>query len=99
MDALQTQHSTAARVTEAGADYVLTVKANQKSLYARLRARPWVWIPAVTSTDRGHGRATRTLKAIDVPAWIDFTQPRRSPSCDLITSEDARTAPPELLAT
>lgn len=69
MDALHTQHATAAYVTESGADYVLTVKANQKSLYARLKALPWARIPAVTRTDRGLGRrATRTLKAIDVPA-------------------------------
>ncbi|MGW1616825.1 ISAs1 family transposase [Streptomyces sp. NPDC002285] len=63
----------------------------------------------------GHGRrATRTVKAIDVPAWIDFTaapqvaQLRRTVTRKgrrtveivyLITSADARTAPPELLAT
>jgi predicted transposase YbfD/YdcC len=114
MDALHTQHATAALVTGAGADYVLTVKANQKSLYERLKALPWPRVPAVTRTDRGHGRrATRTLKAIDVPAWIDFTnaaqvaQLRRTVTSKgrrtveivyLITSADARTAPPELLA-
>ncbi|GAB2463419.1 ISAs1 family transposase [Streptomyces incanus] len=115
MDALHTQHATAALVTEAGADYVLTVKTNQKSLYARLKALPWARIPAVTRTDRGHGRrATRTIKAVAVPAWIDFTgaaqvaQLRRTVTRKgirtveivyLITSADARTAPPELLAT
>jgi predicted transposase YbfD/YdcC len=115
MDALHTQHATAALVTEAGADYVLTVKANQKSLYARLKALPWARIPAVTRTDHGHGRrATRTVKAIEVPAWIDFTeaaqvaQLRRTVTSKgrrtveivyLITSADTATAPPELLAT
>ncbi|WP_456302025.1 ISAs1 family transposase [Streptomyces goshikiensis] len=115
MDALHTQHATAALVTGAGADYVLTVKANQKSLYTRLKALPWARIPAVTRTDRGHGRrVTRTLKAIDTPAWTDFAgaaqvaQLRRTVTRKgrrmieivyLITSADAGTAPPELLAT
>ncbi|MFG2781357.1 ISAs1 family transposase [Streptomyces prunicolor] len=115
MDALHTQHATAALVTEAGADYVLTVKADQKSLYARLKALFRARIPAVTRSDRGHGRrAARTVKAVDVPAWIDFTgaaqvarlrrtvtrKGRRTVDIVyLITSADARTAPPELLAT
>ncbi len=47
MDALHTQHATATLVTEAGADYVLTVKANQKTLYTRLKSLPWARIPAV----------------------------------------------------
>ncbi len=115
MDALHTQHDTAALVTEAGADYVLTVKANQKSLYAQLKELPWAPMPAVARTERGHGRrATRTIKVADVPAWIDFTgaaqvaQMRRTVTRKgrrtveivyLITSADARTAPPEVLAT
>ncbi len=40
MDALHTQHDTTAVVTRAGGDYVLTVKANQKSLYAHLKTLP-----------------------------------------------------------
>ncbi|MFJ6068386.1 ISAs1 family transposase [Streptomyces tendae] len=115
MDALHTQHAIATLVTGAGADFVLTVKADQKSLYAGLKALPWARVPAVTRTDRGHGRpVTRTLKAIDVSAWIDFTraaqvaQLRRTVTSKgrrtvgivyLITSADAHTAPPELLAT
>jgi predicted transposase YbfD/YdcC len=115
MDALHTQHDTAALVVGAGGDYVLTVKANQKSLYAQLKALPWASIPAVTRTDRGHGRrATRTVKVLDVPAWIEFTaatqvaQLRRTVTRKgrrtveivyLITSADARTAPPAVLAT
>ncbi|WP_275677185.1 MULTISPECIES: ISAs1 family transposase [unclassified Streptomyces] len=114
MDALHTQHDTATLVIEAGADYVLTVKANQKTLYARLKALPWARIPAASRTDRGHGRrATRTVKAVDVPAWIDFTgaaqvaQLRRTVTRKgkrtveiiyLVTSADARTAPAEVLA-
>ncbi|MFD9286687.1 ISAs1 family transposase [Streptomyces mirabilis] len=114
MDALHTQHDTATLVTRAGGDYVLTVKANQKSLYAQLKALPWTSIPAVTRTDRGHGRrATRTIKVVDVPAWVEFAgagqvaQLRRTVTRKgrrtieivyLITSADARTAPPAVLA-
>ncbi|MFF0225086.1 ISAs1 family transposase [Streptomyces sp. NPDC004629] len=114
MDALHTQHDTATLVTRAGGDYVLTVKANQKSLYAQLKALPWTSIPAVTRTDRGHGRrATRTVKVVDVPAWVGFAgagqvaQLRRTVTRKsrrtieivyLITSADARTGPPAVLA-
>lgn len=115
MDALHTQHDTAAVVTSAGADYVLTVKANQKALYARLKALPWAKIPGHTRTQHGHGRrATRTIKVADVPAWIEFTgatqiaQLRRTATRKgkrtvevvyLVTSADAATASPEVLAT
>ena len=114
MDALHTQHDTADLVTGSGGDYVLTVKANQKSLYAQLKALPWASMPAVTRTDRGHGRrVTRTIKVVDVPAWIEFggarqvAQLRRTVTRKgrrtveivyLITSADARDAPPAILA-
>jgi hypothetical protein len=45
MDAPHTQQETAPHVTEAGGDWVLTVKANQKSLYAQLKALPWARSP------------------------------------------------------
>ncbi|MFD6327844.1 ISAs1 family transposase [Streptomyces sp. NPDC058442] len=115
MDALHTQHDTATLITGSGGDYVLTVKANQKSLYAQLKALPWASIPSVTRTDRGHGRrTTRTVKVVDVPAWVEFNgatqvaQLRRTVTRKgrrtieivyLITSADARTAPPAVLAT
>ncbi|MGW6260939.1 ISAs1 family transposase [Streptomyces sp. NPDC055085] len=115
MDALHTQHDTAALVTEAGGDYVLIVKANQKSLYAQLKALYGASIPAVTKTDPGHRRrATRTIKAVDMPAWVDFTaatqvaQLRRTVTKKgqrtveivyLITSADTHAKPPALLAT
>ncbi|WP_328748136.1 ISAs1 family transposase [Streptomyces sp. NBC_00285] len=114
MDALHTQHDTATLVTGAGGDYVLTVKANQKSLYAQLKTLPWASIPAVTKTVRGHGRrATRTIKTVDVPAWVEFSgamqvaQLRRTVTRKgrrtveivyLVTSADAATAPPVILA-
>ncbi|MDX3349474.1 ISAs1 family transposase [Streptomyces anthocyanicus] len=110
MDAMHTQHDTATLVTEAGGDYVLTVKANQKSLFTQLKALPWTSVPAVTKTDRGHGRrVTRTIKVVDVPAWIEFSgavqvaQLRRTVTRKdrrtveivyLLTSADATAAPP-----
>ena len=114
MDALHTQHETAAKIRAAGAYFLLTVKANQKTLYRLLKALPWAKIPGVTATDRGHGRrATRTIKVLQAPAWIQFqgalqvAQLRRTVTKKgkrtvevvyLITSADARTAPPATLA-
>ncbi|MGW3240459.1 ISAs1 family transposase [Streptomyces olivaceus] len=114
MDALHTQHDTADLVTGSGGVYVLTVKGNQKSLYSQLKALPWTSVPAVTRTDRGHGRrVTRTIKVVDVPAWVEFSgarqvaQLRRTVTRKgqrtveivyLITSADARDAPPATLA-
>lgn len=65
---------------------------------------------AHTTTEHGHGRrATRTTEVADVPAWIEFTgamqiaQLRRTVTrkgkrtvevVHLITSADARSAPP-----
>jgi len=114
MDAPHTHHDTAALVTGAHADHVLTVKADQKSLYTQLKALPWAQMPALTRTERGHGRrATRTIKVADAPARIGFTgakqvaQLRRTVTRKgrrtveivyLITSADVRTAPAELLA-
>lgn len=115
MDALHTQHDTAAKITAAGGDYVFTVKGNQKHLYARLKALPWAQVPARTQTTTGHGRrATRTIKVLQRPAWIEFTgatqiaQLRRAVTTGgrrsvetvyLITSADAYAADPATLAT
>jgi predicted transposase YbfD/YdcC len=93
---------------------VLTVKANQKTLYRLLKALPWAEIPGTTSTDRGHGRrAARTIKVLQAPTWIQFegalqvAQLRRTvtkkgrrtvENVYLITSADVRTAPPAVLA-
>jgi hypothetical protein len=115
MDAVHTQHDTATVVTSAGADYVLSVKANEKTLYARLKALPRARIPGYTMTERGHGRrATGTIKVADVPAWIAFTGATQSAQLSrtvtrrgkrtvevvyLVTSADGAAAPPEVLAT
>ena len=74
VDAMHTQTDTATAITDAGADYVFTVKNNQPTLYAALKALPWTKIPLGSqATQRGHGRrATRTIKVADAPAWIDF---------------------------
>jgi predicted transposase YbfD/YdcC len=77
VDAMHTQDDTAKAITDAGADYVFTVKANRPLLLASLKALPWATVPVgSTSTDRGHGRrATRTIKVIDtpdLPGWPEF---------------------------
>jgi len=73
-DALHTQHRHAEYLIGRGAHYLLTVKANQPSLHAQLRALPWRDIPAVDATrDKGHGRVeSRTVKLTTVAAGIGF---------------------------
>lgn len=76
LDAMHTQTDTAKAITEAGAHYVFTVKANQPTLYKALKALPWNKVPiGHRGTDRGHGRrATRTIKVIDTPALPDWPE-------------------------
>ncbi|MGE5295431.1 MAG: ISAs1 family transposase [Solirubrobacterales bacterium] len=72
-DALHTQRDTATFITERGGDYVLTVKGNQPSLFKALAALPWKEVPGESETQMGHGRrSTRTIKAVQCPAWISF---------------------------
>lgn len=115
MDALHAQHATAAQIVTAGADYVLTVKGNQPTLFNRLKRLPWKDVTSTTRSERSRGRGiTRTIKVVDVPDWIEFTaaaqvaQLRRTTTrgakktvevAYLVTSADARTARPEVLAT
>jgi predicted transposase YbfD/YdcC len=78
VDAMHTQTDTAKAITDAGADYVFTVKANTPTLLKALKALPWATVPVgSSSTDRSHGRrAVRTIKVIDVPTlagWPQFT--------------------------
>jgi predicted transposase YbfD/YdcC len=74
MDAMHTQTNTAELVIARGADYVMTVKANMPTLYARLKKLPWADIPATSTLTTDHGRrARRTIKVATVPAWIEFT--------------------------
>jgi len=114
LDAMHTQTDTAHTILTAGADYVLTVKANQPGLLARLKALPWSGVPARSATQTGHGRrATRTIKVVDAPVWTGFhgaaqvAQLRRTVTragkksvevVYLITSAGHATAPPATLA-
>jgi predicted transposase YbfD/YdcC len=61
-------------VTQRGAHYILTVKGNQPSLHAQLKALPWRDVPVTSDTrDRGHGRRERrTLKVTAVAAGLAF---------------------------
>lgn len=113
-DAMHTQTDTATTITDAGADYVFTVKANMPTLHAKLKKLPWKDIPAATATTAERGRRiTRTIKAATVPDWIDFpaatqvAQLRRTVTVKatktvevvyLITSANHTTAPPHRLA-
>lgn len=77
LDAMHTQDDTAKAITDAGADYVFTVKANRPTLLAALKALPWKDVPVgARATQTGHGRrATRTIKVIDaptLPGWPEF---------------------------
>ena len=73
-DALHTQRGHVDYLTGRGAHYLLTVKGNQPSLLAQLRALPWEQVPVADRTrDTGHGRAeTRTIKLTQIAAGIGF---------------------------
>ncbi len=73
MDAMHTQTVTATQIIDQHGDYVLTVKANQPSLYRALKALPWRDIPATTAADMSHGRRVRrTTQAVTAPTSIEF---------------------------
>lgn len=72
-DAMHTQADTAQWITQRGGHYLLTVKDNQKSLRRTLKALPWRDVPSISSVDTSHGRRVRrTVKALNVPKWVDF---------------------------
>jgi len=114
VDAMHTQTDTAAQITDAGGDYVFTVKANQPKLHKACKALPWKDIPATSTTTTSHGRrVTRTLKTVDAPPWVTFAgaaqiaQVRRTVTRHgkktvevvyLITSATHQAAPPATLA-
>ena len=51
----------------------MTVKASMPALCRQLEKLPWTAIPATSAVSTGHGRrARRTIKAVLVPAWIEF---------------------------
>lgn len=114
VDAMHTQTDTATQIINAGGDYVFTVKGNQPGLFKACKNLPWKQVPSQATHSRGHGRqATRTIKVITAPAWVEFTgatqiaQLRRTVTragkrtvevVYLITSADHHSAPPATLA-
>jgi predicted transposase YbfD/YdcC len=71
IDAMHCQDDTAALITGAGGDYVVTVKGNRPALRAAVTALPWNDIPAHSYTEKTKGRRVRrTIKATQVPDWI-----------------------------
>jgi len=113
VDAMHTQTGTAEQIISGGGDYVFTIKGNQPKLFEACKALPWRDVPGHTTTTRGHGRtATRTIKVLTTPAWVEFAgatqiaQLRRTVTRNgkrsvevvyLITSADHRAAPPATL--
>jgi predicted transposase YbfD/YdcC len=73
-DALHTQRAHASYlVEELHADYVLTVKENQPTLFARLDALPWAYTPDHSTKNKGHGRIEhRTIQTQPVSEDIGF---------------------------
>jgi predicted transposase YbfD/YdcC len=67
-DALHTHRGHADYLHQRGGHYLMTVKANQPTLLARLRALPWNQIGiAARERARGHGRAeTRTISVVSL---------------------------------
>jgi len=73
-DALHTQRAHAAYLNSRGAQFVLTVKQNQPTLFAALDALPWADTPiAHRDVDTGHGRVTtRTIQTLPAPTDLPF---------------------------
>jgi predicted transposase YbfD/YdcC len=114
VDAMHTQTDTAQLITDAGGDYVFTVKNNQPSLYAACKQLPWRQVPTHSTVSTGHGRRVRrTIKVVTAPTWVSFgkaaqvAQIRRTTTRQgkttvevvyVITSADHAAAPPATLA-
>lgn len=114
LDAMHTQTDTANLITDAGGDYVFTIKKNQPTLYSACKNLPWSKVPLHRGTDTRRGRrVTRTIRVLSAPAWIEFpgaaqiAQIRRtvtikgkktSETVYVVTSADHRTASPPTLA-
>ena len=76
VDAMHTQTDTAAQITDAGGDYVFTVKANQPQLHKGCKALPWKDISA-TSTPQP--RSSSDTHAQDCRCPVLGHVHRRSP--------------------
>jgi predicted transposase YbfD/YdcC len=80
-DALHTQRAHArVLVEDKNADYLLTVKDNQPSLFAQLNTLPWTEVPvAHTEHDRGHGHVEqRTIHVLPAPDTINFPHAKQA---------------------
>lgn len=75
-DALHAQTGHADLLAAEGGHLMVTIKANQPTLFAQLKALPWAQVPVGAQTrETGHGRKeTRTVKAVTVhtPGGIGF---------------------------
>lgn len=74
VDAMHAQTAHADYLHSRGAHLLVTVKGNQPTLHAQLRALPWKNVPVGhTATGRARGRIEkRVLKAVTVPAGLGF---------------------------
>ena len=76
VDAMHTQRATAKLICGTlKSHYLMIVKANQKSLLARVEALPWAQVPLTHADppEQAHGRIeTRTLKTLTVARGIGF---------------------------
>jgi predicted transposase YbfD/YdcC len=76
-DALHAQTGHADLLAADGGQLMVTVKANQPTLFAQLKTLPWAQVPVGAQTrETGHGRTeTRTVKALTVqtPGGIGFS--------------------------
>ncbi len=80
-DALHAQRAHADYlVLDRQADYLLTVKGNQPTLFSQLKALPWKGVPIVhTTTDTARGRVEkRSVKVVTVSAGILFPHARQA---------------------
>jgi predicted transposase YbfD/YdcC len=114
VDAMHTQTDTAELITNAGGQYVFTVKGNTPTLLTACKALPWKDVPEHSWVQVGHGRRVRrTIKVIAAPPWVTFhkaaqvAQLRRTRTehgkttvevVYLITSADHHVADPTTLA-
>ena len=74
VDAMHAQTAHANYLHAREAHLLVTVKGNQPTLHATLKALPWTDVPVGhTATSRGHGRIEkRTLRVVTVPAGLRF---------------------------
>ncbi|WP_308340750.1 ISAs1 family transposase [Rhodococcus sp. USK10] len=91
MDALHTQTDTATLITEAGGDYVFTVKANMPTLHRNHKALPWKDIPAARHTTTARvGVSPAPSRSLPCPTGSTFPAPCRSHSCGAPSPGEAR---------